>query len=444
MTTRNYLTEKSFSVEGDLLPVLAPVVKVPGASFKISKNSLFKSMTAYPRAEYQVAEVGSVRGQKLFQVTLYPAQYVGGLNEMKITRSYQVEVGKPTAQKVGDAEGIVFVVGNKFKGASSLEAYKAKKASLGLDVAQIDAGSMTAEQIRAKIKALYASKPHFKYVVVVGDSSDVPAKANSGINGITDHFYGCVDTDNYTTDIGTPDLFVGRIAVASVAQLDTVLLKYTRYIDGDFASRGWMGQASFLATNDQWELAEATHNYAIDSYTSARGYTGNFPAATQTGGDRLYAITHQADNRDVMDQIGKGRAIIDYSGHGANTFWDAPRVSQSDVRSLTHSSLPFVISNACITGDFRVAESFAETWQRHEWGAVMFWGSMDNTYWDEDDILEKKMFDGIFKAGKLAFGPIAHYALTEHARHYGGQGRSNYYWETYHMFGDPSISLRIK
>ena len=121
-------------------------------------------------------------------------------------------------------------------------------------------------------------------------------------------------------------------------------------------------------------------------------------------------------------------------------------MGQAEVKSLTSatSSLPFVISNACVTADYRVDESFAETWQRHEWGAVMYYGSMDSSYWDEDDILEKRMFDGIFLDKKSNFGDITNNAMAGVWKQYGGANRSIYYWETYHMFGDPSITLRLK
>jgi hypothetical protein len=68
---------------------------------------------------------------------------------------------------------------------------------------------------------------------------------------------------------------------------------------------------------------------------------------------------------------------------------------------------------------------------------------MDSSYWDEDDILERRMFDGIFTQKKLNFGEITDHALSEVWKHYGGKNRSAYYWETYHVFGDPSINLRI-
>ena len=96
------------------------------------------------------------------------------------------------------------------------------------------------------------------------------------------------------------------------------------------------------------------------------------------------------------------------------------------------------------TGDYRLPESFAETWIRHPAGAIVFWGSMDSTYWDEDDILERRMFDAVYRDGLREFGKMTDYGLTEVWRQYGGAGKSKYYWETYTIFGDPSLELRTK
>lgn len=62
---------------------------------------------------------------------------------------------------------------------------------------------------------------------------------------------------------------------------------------------------------------------------------------------------------------------------------------------------------------------------------------------DEDDILERKMYDGIFAQGKLGFGAFTDYALAEVWRHYGGAVRSKYYMETYVLFGDPSMQMHL-
>ena len=343
--------------------------------------------------------------------------------------------------------GIVFVIGAKFKNSPSLKAYMDLKKSLGFNIYTIDlATKVTAEQIRSQIQTVYKAQKDLGYAVIVGDADDAPGKSSTVISGLTDHYFSAIDTNDYNSDINGPDISVGRFSVSSESELAIVLKKYTRYIKGEFSSMSWLHNISFLATDDRYDVAEATHNYVIDTYTSKLGYTGNFPTDGIAGGDKLYAITNHADTKDVMDNISKGRSIINYSGHGATTYWAGPHISQDNVKSLnaTTSSLPFVISNACVTGDYRVKDSFAETWQKTEWGAVMYYGSMDSTYWDEDDILERRMFDGIFTGGKSTFGDITTNGMSEVWKQYGGQGRSTYYWETYHMFGDPSISLRLK
>ncbi|MFA6236905.1 MAG: C25 family cysteine peptidase [Bacteriovorax sp.] len=438
---------KSFMRVLNLKPNLASVPKIAGAKYQFTKSLVYNSREEFPSVHYSVIPNGQIRGQKQFLVKLFPLSFVGANQEVKLARSYQIEVKNPANKSsTATSKTMLYIVGEKFKTSASLTQYIALKNGLNEKSLRLEVKKgMKPLDIRNQIKQIYKANPDLSYALIIGDAEDVVGytSANNMI-GFTDHYFAAIDTNDYESDIFTPDLFVGRIAVANEAQLATVLKKYTRYIKGTFTNTNWLGELSFLATNDRYEVAEGSHNYAIDTYTKEKGFHGNYPLANQEGGDKLYAITHNAENQQVMNSITEGRAIIDYSGHGANTFWDAPRVEQSDVRALKHTSLPFVVSNACITGDYRVSESFAETWQRHEWGAIMFWGSMDSTYWDEDDILERAMFDGIFKFSKKEFGEITKYANAEVSRFYSGEGRSKYYWETYHMFGDPSIQLRLK
>lgn len=438
VTQRNF---KSFvSVDAQALkPVMISPAKMVGTRYKYSTKSKKSSLPS----TYSIKKYGSVNGRKQFSVTLYPVSFDAAQETLSVERSYSIEVTK-TKEAPRNNNGLLFVVGEQFKNSASLTSYEQLKKTQGFEVSRLNAGKMTPEQIRSAIQAQSKKSKNLSYVIVIGDEDDVPAKESLTISGVTDHYYACIDTEDYDSDILTPDLMVGRFSVSNEGELAAVIRKYSLYMSGNFRTLDWLNNVSFLATDDRYTVAEGSHNYAIDTYTQKKGYTGIFPVARQAGGDKLYAITYRAGNSEVMDAISAGRSIVDYSGHGATTYWDAPQVDQSDVRSLKSSGLPFVISNACITGDFRVDESFAETWQRHEWGAVMFWGSMDSTYWDEDDILEKAMFDGIFRGKKLVFGSITHYALGEMAKHYGGENRSKYYWETYHMFGDPSMSLRVR
>jgi Peptidase family C25 len=367
-------------------------------------------------------------------------------------RRFRVTYAKSPNDRVENthaARTIAFIIGKKFETSPSLATYMDLKASLGFNVAKIIVGGAitTPEQIRAELKTLLVNtSAPLAYAIIIGDIADVPAKTSSNMSGSTDNYYRAIDTNDYNTDLGAPDIGLGRISATDETQLAGILTKYTRYSKGDFADTAWQSWLSFLGTSDSSfsQLAEGTHNYVIDTYTAQRGYRGNFPTANAAGGDKLYAITHRATGANVMTAAQAGRAMIIYSGHGSSTSFAGPSVSASNVKSLAHAdAMPVVTGFACNTAMFSVGESFAETWQRHPKGAIFYWGSWDSSYWDEDDILERRMMDAIFRDGVRDFGTITNKAMVELWKHYGGAGKSKYYVDSYAMFADPSVELRL-
>ena len=429
-----------------LYPAQASRVKLKGAQHEFSYDqAVYSQRSFYPHRQYTIQEAGSLQGQPQKLLTIFPLRYNPTSGEYIWQQKFSFKVYR-TADRAqrGTKEFFAFVVGQKFAGSVALEAYKKSKTQLGYTVKEFIVEQQQPAAIRAWLQNLYRDPSGtLKYALIIGDNEDVPGKESDLILGVTDHYYRAIDTEDYQSDINGPDIGLGRISISDEQQLTAVLSKYTRYQRGDFAADKWLKQVSFLATDDKWEIAEATHNYVIENYTKSRQYKGIFPEADMLGGDQLYAITHDVPDSVVHQSMNEGRSIINYSGHGAVTFWDAPRVKPADVLKMnSDSALPFVISNACITGQFTAPESFGETWQRHPYGASFFWGSMDNTFWDEDDVLEKRMYDGIYQHGYLRFAEITQHALSEHWKHYGGQGKSAYYWETYVSFGDPSLQLR--
>ncbi len=394
---------------------------------------------------YKIRPIGSVNGVKRVLVTLFPYEYQSLTHSYKLYSTFKV-AAKAAQHKSVDQESILFIVGSAFKDSAGLKKYMEFKQELGFKVIThvVNFFNRKPEKIRAKIKEVYNQEAgRLKYILIIGDSGDVPGQEAKFIVGTTDNYYRSIDTDDYESDINSPDLGVGRLTIKNSAQLDSVLNKLMIYQKGEFSDESWLDRIAFIATNDRYTIAEGSHNYAIDNYTAPANYIGHFPEQNQLGGDKLYAITHHASGRDVVKAMKDGRFIVNYSGHGSVKTWAGPRVTQSDIRSLEHSDArPFVISNACITGQFTRKESFAETWIRHPQGAIMMWASMDSTYWDEDDLLERAMYDAIFKLKLQNFNKITQYALDKVFVHYGPDRKGNYYWETYHTFGDPSIRLR--
>jgi gingipain R len=424
----------------NILPVLPSLEKIPGSTYQESDLNLNKAFIT--ENEFSIEDAGSMRGQQRYLVTLYPVALEG--NKAIVKNQFQVKIKNPSINFIPmeAPEGIVFIIGSKFKDAPSLVKYMELKKNLGFNVFTLDVKKEDPDQIRLKIKDLYAKNPSLKYALIVGDSEDVPGKESTIIAGTTDLYYAALGNE-YEEDLNAPDLFIGRVTAEDKAGMNKIFNKMITYLNDSYSTQSMLDHISFIATDDRYEVAEETHNYVINTYTKKAKYRGVFPKANQPGGDKLYAISHKAWTNEVMNAISQGRTIINYSGHGSTDSWAGPYIGQEEVRSLKSTTFPFVISNACITGDFRIDESFAETWIRHENGAIMFFGSMDSSYWDEDDILEKRMFDGIFTKNKENFGEITDYGLSEMWRQYGGENRSKYYRETYHMFGDPSLKLKI-
>lgn len=428
-----------------LIPVQKPHEKVPFLTTEFSiDTSIYESTDDFPGSKlYTIEPSGSIRGVTQYLVTLYPVIYSPKTNTYKFVKNFKIYNEMPEITPDQRPETLITVTGPKFATSPALHLYEEHKRTLGFHVTRLNVlKGEKPESIRAKIKNYYREN-NLQFAVIIGDQEDVPGKSSTIISGVTDHFYRAIDTEDYKRDINGPDIGVGRLSASNEEQLATMVKKIIRYDLGSFTNTEWLREISWLATDDRWQIAEGSHNYVIKSYTQPNGYRGIFPKANQLGGDQLYAITHRVDSNTTVKTISRGRTIINYSGHGSQTSWAGPAVNQSDVKKIPRSeALPFVISNACITGDFRVAESFAETWQRHEYGAIAFWGSMDSSYWDEDDILERRMFDGVFKNQHANFAHITDSAVGELWRHYGGQGLSSYYRETYVLFGDPSQNFR--
>ncbi len=416
----------------EIVPSQDSLAKIKGAKVPFVKLSLDKSLGYWPEAEYNVQFAGSVKGKAKWLVTLYPVSYNTAMPEYKLVKNFEVKVLNPARTKAADAakkDAIVFVVGKKFKDAAAVKKYAAFKTQMGLVVKTLVYGEDATDDVslRKALQAVYRdSSLNLKYAFIIGDIEDVGShKAANLTLGVTDHYFRAIDTDSYDADINGPDIGVGRITPNNETELNAIIEKFIKYQTGVFANEEWLKHPAFLATDDRYLIAEGSHNYVIDTYTSKLGYTGFFPSNPQIGGDKLYAITHKVPKSTVVKAIGEGRFFVDYSGHGATTYWDAPNFTQSDVKSLNNAAYPFVIGNACITGQFTIPESFGETWIKNS--AIMYWGSMDSSYWDEDDVLERAMANRVFGEGIREFGDFTNYALSEVWKKYQGANRSKYY-----------------
>jgi len=470
-----------------ILPVQRSIEKLPGAAERTPfemNTELYSQDAFYPDQDVSISKPFVIRGHWLVMVEAYPLQYnparaeIQHISDATLELTFSGKASGPANQKRFSAtfaawfkanvinyqppakmrdistdkyaDGFLYVVGNNYASNNDLLNYIEIRRAEGHYVEMVpmsDIGT-TDTQLRAYIRTQYLnwSEPTLSYVVLVGDVADVPTHdgtANSN-NQATDLYYASIDPDNYTADLLYPDLFVSRISVNNVTELTTYLTRAGTYLYADYQTdTSWMNKLSWIASCDNDDITEGTHNYVINTYTSAFGYTGTHPNNPQPGGDLLYCGDGDATQPIIQTTIGDGRLMINFSGHGGETYWADPTFEESYLDGvLPPDAAPFVISNACVTGSYAYSsDCWGEIWLAHSAGAIIFWGSSNNSYWDEDDILEKRLWDGVFFDGITRFADITRNAKLETLAHYGANDTMEYYFEMYNNLGDATIDF---
>jgi hypothetical protein len=211
-----------------------------------------------------------------------------------------------------------------------------------------------------------------------------------------------------------------------------MVYKLLYYENPTAADLDWMGAACFIASDDAGLMAERTHRYVIQNYLVPAGME------CDTIWDRTGGYTYE-----ITDCVNAGKSIVCYSGHGSTGGWGCVPFYQNDVRNLSNpNEYPFVLSHACVTGTYNISECFGETWPIEiNKAGIAFWGASANTMWDEDDILEKRMFQAAFTETCYAIGDMTDKALYYLYQYYSGGGSSRYYLDCYNVMGDPSLDL---
>ena len=432
----------------------------------VINNSYYSTDSFLNIDKARILETGMIRGHRYALIQILPVQYNPVRGQLRLLEDIDIEIVTHNANidetanmisrykmdeydsilernvvNFGEFENLdqtetratnsyLIICEDAFTGA--LDALVTWKTQIGFDVtvttlSQIPGGP-TRDNIQDYIQDAYddwSSPPG--YVLLAGDTSQIPAFDGQSSNTATDLYYVTTAGSDYM-----PDILIGRFPGSQVSHITAMVDKTVGYEQGYWSDDSFLNKGSFMAGSDNYHITEGTHNFVISNYFDPKGWEC----------DKLYQVTYGASTQDVQDALSDGRVAAIYSGHGSTYSWaDGPPFTQSDVSGLANfKELSFVCSHACVTGNYEAGECFGETWVREpNKAAIIFWGSSANTLWDEDDVLEKLTLSYYF-----AYGPVAQ--MTDNGKiglygHYGGSGYSRYYMECYNIFGDPSVAI---
>ena len=442
-----------------VMPVQPPIPKLPGAHqnavFRFDQSVYAQDADA-PVERVTVEELGIVRGQRLFMLEIHPVAYNPGRAELlywsqiavELTFTGVVDAASPLnplpgldrlvlnpealPTSPGRATGnYLIVVASAYE--SAIGSFAAAKTAQGFTVTTHPVSPGTsASDIKSYIASLWGGADSPDYLLLVGDTDTIPHWTGGGAGSpATDLPYACMDTG----DDWYPEIPIGRFPVRSTDHLSAIVDKTLYYENGPLEDPDYVKRAVFMASEDNYVVSEGTHNWVISTYMEPQ----------EIECDKLYCHTYSATTQQVRDSFNDGRFFGIYSGHGGTYSWaDGPPFSQSDVNGLTNANLyPFVMSFACITGTYTVSECFTETWIRApNKGALAIYGSSVNSYWTEDDVLEKRLFDAIYDADDdvpAEVAPVWIDTLMRYLAQMGSGSTTRRYFEMYNLMGDPSL-----
>ena len=335
-----------------------------------------------------------------------------------------------------------------------------KRQGLDVEIAYTDESEVgtTTTSIANFLKAKYTnateSDPAPTYVLLVGDIAQIPVFNTrvSGENHKTDLYYF-----TWTTGDNFPDCYYGRFSAQNVGQLNNILEKTMQYEQYTMPDPTYLDDAVLVAGSDQTygpthangQISYLSNNYVNDAY----GYSNV----------HLYLYNSSSQAAQIRSNVSAGTGYANYTAHCDETGWSDPEFSTSHVPALSNSDrYCFMIGNCCLSNKFDVDECFGEAITRTaKKGAVSYIGGTNYTYWDEDfywsvgvrssintsatyDAAHLGAYDRLFHTHGETFSD---WYVTGGSMIHGGnlsvESSSSslklYYWEIYHLMGDPSI-----
>ena len=313
----------------------------------------------------------------------------------------------------------------------------------------------TKTSIKAYLQNLYLNPPAGveppSFVVLVGDVAQIPAWTTGGHPSDLEY---C----EYTGD-NIPEVFYGRFSASSLVQLQPYIDKTVEYEEYSMPDDSFLGEATMVAGADATNgplYGNGQINYGTTYYfnTAHNILSHTYLQPEPSGGNY---------SQQIRQNVSDGVAIANYTAHGSEAGWSDPQFVISQIPPLQNDhKYCLMIGNCCKTSNFSV-NCFAEEITRaaHK-GALGYIGCSDYSYWDED-YWWAVGFKSVSTNPSYNAAHLGAYDVTFHdhgestddwyvtmgqmvvggnlAVEESGSSLKQYYWETYCLMGDPSVSV---
>ncbi len=439
-----------------------------------SFDRFYESNSCWPEKVIEIYEPFILRDYRGMAVRFNPFQYIPSKEELKIIKRVVVEIykkqpggtnilvkkkGSITQEFTGIYES-VFLNFNESRYDSISErpgkmliitadaynvniqpfVYWKKKKGIYTSVVNISSIGNNSSSIKNRIQAEYDST-NLVWVLLVGDGNEVKPGigtigAASGADADPVYAY-CAGNDYY------PDIFISRFSSRNGNSIN-IEKQVTRSINYE-------------------RIPEIGANWYHIGLGVASNQNGGTPYEDSTRcnwlRDSLLNYTYTEVNKSydpwgttalIKQYIEAGTGIINYIGHGSTYGWsNGGGFSISDINNLNNPwMLPFVISVACLVGNFNGYDCYCEASVtagdvNQPDGFLVHWGSSISQSWVPPCIGQEGAVNLLTHDKKNTAGGIFFNGACYMIDYYGPTNPEGIEMaQTWHIFGDASVQLR--
>jgi hypothetical protein len=292
-------------------------------------------------------------------------------------------------------------------------------------------------------------KPAPTFVLLIGDASWDPKKNSlSSVkedfiptwgNPVTDNWFVCFDGKD---DI-LPDMFIGRLAIATTAEGETIFNKVKNY--SELPSKEWKKKILFINGGfDDREQAD----FGRQSQGIINDYVSAPPAncVPYVISKKLDGMYEGEKREDITKEINDGKLWVNFIGHGGSGTWELMFHDEQVFQLNNGEQLPFVSSLTCHTGRFANPEitNFGENFVNYsDAGAIGFTGSSGWGFVYEDEVFAKKLFETVLKDTVRQMGAALALAKIKFWEELYPTIRTESLVHQYSLLGDPALELTL-
>ena len=312
----------------------------------------------------------------------------------------------------------------------------------------------TKQAIKSYLQNIYQGNSPMSYVLLVGDVAQIPAWPGDSDTHVTDLRY-C----EYTND-DFPEVYYGRFSANNTAQLQPQIDKTLMYEQYTMPNPAYLSESLLVAGDDA--SFEMTHGNGQIYYGDQNYFN---PTNNVIPTAYYQPLNNAAVSTAIVAKINSGVSFANYTAHCGSDGWAEPSFVINDVNGLTNANkYGFWIGNCCQSNTFNVDCLGEAALRKANGGAIGYIGGSNNTLWDEDfywavgntpNIVAQPTYantglgayDGYWHTLANEVNNTANWYITQSQMLVSGNlavqastsGSKQYYWEIYHLMGDPTL-----